>query len=140
MALYDTNSIIRAFLVTQAGLTALIGGAPPRIYCPRLPENCTLPAISFSTQGGQYKPDVPDVVSPSIQFNCWALDPITARQVYRALYDSFALLLNQTVTIGATTYHILYTQEETQGIDFQDIDIPTYFRTMSYWKLTITAV
>ncbi len=91
----DTNSVIRAYLVTQAALTALVG---PRIYCPRLPENATLPAVSFFTRSGITNPHIEKIVSPSIQFNCWAESPIAAREVYRALFD--ALQGIQEINVG----------------------------------------
>jgi hypothetical protein len=140
MAIGDTNAIIRAYLVTQTALTNLIGGASPRIYCPKLPQGITLPAISFLTGGGQNKPEVPYVVSPSVQFSCWDDDPIGARQVYRALYDAWNLLLNQSVTVGAATYKIFYTQEEMQGIDMQDPDILNYYRVLCWFRITIKVI
>ena len=135
----DTNSIVRAYLVTQATLTTLIGGANPRIYCPRLPENCTWPvgegAISFFTRGGTSTPYIPGIPSPSVQFDCWASDPIVAREIYRALYD--ALQGIQNITVG--TYEILSAIEEVPGQDLVDVDIPNYFRTLCFFSIMIRA-
>ena len=132
MTLADTNKIIRAYLAADAGLTALVG---QRIYCPRLPENATLPAVSFFTRGGTSSPYIPDLPSPSVQFDCWADDPIEARQVYRALYDALQGLQNQNVVIGATTYHILSAIEEVQGQDLVDVEIPNYFRVLTFFEI-----
>jgi hypothetical protein len=140
MAIGDTNAIIRAYLVSQAALTGLIGVLTPRIYNPRLPEKHILPAISYKTVGGLGKASVPDILSPSIQFDCWSYSPIEARQVWRALYDCLKLLKTQTVTISPNTYSIFYTQEEIHGIDLQDEEIPSYFRVMCQWKITIKSV
>ena len=91
MAIADTNAIIRAYLATQTALTALVS---TRIYSPRLPENATLPAIGFFTRGGSSTPYIPGIVTPSVQFDCWADNPIEARQVYRALYNALQGIQN----------------------------------------------
>ncbi len=135
MAISDTNRIIRAYLGTQTALTTLIGGAAPRIYCPRLPENATLPAIGFFTRGGNSNPYIPGIVTPSVQFDCWAANPIDAREVYRALYD--ALQGIQDPTAGATG--ILSAIEEVQGQDLVDVEIPNYFRVLTFFSMMIRA-
>lgn len=94
----DTNSIIRTYLATQTVLTTLVGA---RIYCPRLPENSPLPAISFFTRGGTSTPYIPGMPAPSVQFDCWADNPIEARKVYRALYDSLQGIQNVSVASPA---------------------------------------
>ena len=131
----DTNAIIRAYLVTQTTLTGLIGGVNPRIYCPRLPENATLPAISFFTRGGLTNPHIEKIVSPSVQFKCWADNPIDAREVYRALFS--ALQGIQMVTVGS--YSILGAQEEVQGQDLVDVDIQGYFNVLTFFEVMIRA-
>ena len=128
----DTNAVIRAYLITCGTLTALIGGATPRIYCPRLPESATLPAVSFFTRGGTSTPYIPDIPDPSIQFDCWASDPITARNIYDKLYDNLQGIQN--VVVGA--YEILSAEEEVQGQDLQD-EIPGYFRVLTFFKIKI---
>jgi len=132
MAIADTNSIVRAYLVTCGTLTALIGGATPRIYCPRLPENTTLPALGFFTRGGSSNPYIPGIVTPSIQFDCWGNNLIEARQVYRALYDNLQ---------GAQNYpfEILSAIEEVQGQDLVDVEIPNYFRVLTFFSMMIRA-
>jgi hypothetical protein len=122
MASADVNSIIRAYLVTQASLTTLIGGATPRLYCPRLPENCTLPAVGFFTRGGSNHPMIRAAKTPSVQFDCWGNNPIEARTIYRALFDIFQGIggyyeAQIPVVIGAGTYYILSAQEESVGQD-----------------------
>ncbi len=145
----DTNSIIRAYLITQATLTDLIGGATPRLFCPRLPENVTLPAVSFFTRGGTANPYIKPIPIPSVQFDCWATDVevggvvvpgfVTAREVYRALYDVFQGLQNQNVVVGGTTYRILSAIEEVQGQDLVDVEVPNYFRTLTFFSVMIRA-
>ena len=145
MAIVDTNSVIRAYLVTCGTLTALIGGANPRIFCPRLPENAILPALGFLTRGGTSTPYIPGIVSPSVQFDCWAKDvvgndgPIRARNIYNKLYDNLQGIQDQTVTVGVTDYKILSAIEEVQGQDLQDVDIPEYFRVLTYFSIMIRA-
>ena len=132
----DTNKIIVAYLNDQATLTDLVGG---RIHCPRLPENATLPALGLFTRGGTSTPYVPGIVSPSVQFDCWALDPIDAREIYRALYDVLQGIQNITVEVDGTDYEITSAIEEVQGQDLQDVDIPTYFRVLAMFSIMIRA-
>lgn len=94
----DTNKIIRAYLVTQATLTGLVGN---RIYCPRLPENATLPAVSFFSRGGTSTPYIPGMPEPSVQFDCWADNPMESRKVYDALYGSLQGIQNISVAVPA---------------------------------------
>ena len=135
MAITDTNSVIRAYLITCGTLIALIGGATPRIYCPRLPENAILPAVSFFTRGGTSTPYIPGIPSPSVQFDCWADNPITARNVYNKLYDNLQGIEN--ITVGA--YKILSAIEEVQGMDLVDNEIQNYFRVLTFFSILIRA-
>ncbi len=130
----DTNSIIRAYLVGQSGITDIVGA---RIYCPRLPENAELPALGFFTRGGTSTPYIPYLVEPSIQFDCWADDPIEARSLYMAIYDALQGIQDESVVIDGDTFHILSAIEEVQGQDLQDIDIPEYFRVLAFFKILI---
>jgi len=134
MSLPDTNTIIRTYLTTSSPLVdpfiALIGDD---IFCPRAPENADLPNVTFFTRGGRSTPYIPDLPSPSVQFDCWADDPIEAREIYRSLYD--ALQGIQNVAVGANT--ILSAIEEVQGQDLIDTDIPGRFRVLSFWEIMI---
>ena len=134
MSLPDTNSIIRTYLTTSSTkvdpLIALVGA---RIYCPRLPENHTLPAIGYFTRGGSATPYIPDMPNPSVQFDCWADDPIEARSIYLALYD--ALQGIQNVAVGSN--YILSAIEEVQGQDLVDMEIPDYFRVLTFFSILI---
>ena len=149
MAIADTNAIIRSYLTTASPasnpLIALVGA---QIYCPRLPENVDLsvkPAVGFFTRGGDSTPYIPGIITPSVQFDCWATDreiggivvkgSITAREVYRALYD--ALQGIQDTTVGA--YKILSAIEEVQGQDLVDVEIPEYFRVLTFFSVMIRA-
>lgn len=139
MAIEDTNKIVRDYLITCGTLTALVGGATPRIYCPRLPENCAWPAgegaLSFFTRGGVSTPYIPGIPEPSVQFDCWASDPIIARKIYRRLYDNLQGIQN--IAVGA--YQIMSAIEEVQGQDLVDVEIPNYFRTLSFFRFMIKA-
>ena len=157
MSLPDTNTIIYKYLVPtvtpgafsgdpRLALIALVGA---RIYCPRLPENAVLPAIGFFTRGGVSTPYIPDMPSPSVQFDCWAKDvevggvittrgSIIARQVYRALYDALQGIQNVTVTIGAVTYKIKSAREEVQGQDLIDTEIQNYFRVLTFFEIIVS--
>ena len=140
MALADTNTILRAYLVTQVALTAIVG---TRIISPRLYENCILPAVSFFTRGGTSTPYIPDLPIPSVQFDCWADNPITARNVYRKLYDALQGIQHVAVTIAGTTYYIESAIEEVQGQDLADNsgensnDIQNYFRVLAFFNIMV---
>lgn len=137
MAIVDTNSIIRAYLIKQTALTALLTNPDGsfRIHCPRLPENATLPAISFFTRGGTSTPYIPGIVNPSVQFDCWADNPIDAREVYNKLYDALQGIQDPT----AGTPGILSAIEEVQGVDLVDVEIPDYFRVMTFFSILVRA-
>jgi len=136
MSIADTNSILRTYLTTASpAVNPLIVLVGAKIYCPRLPENATLPAISFFTRGGTSTPYIPGIINPSIQFDCWAYNPIDAREVYRALYD--ALQGIQDTTVGA--YKILSAIEEVQGQDLVDVEIPNYFRVLTFFSVIVRA-
>lgn len=134
MTLPDTNVIIRTYLTTASTLAdPLIELVGDDIFCPRAPENADLPNVTFFTRGGRSTPYIPDLPSPSVQFDCWADDPIDARIIYRVLYD--ALQGIQNVTVGGNT--ILSAIEEVQGQDLVDTDIPGRFRVLSFWEIMI---
>lgn len=139
MALADTDEIIKTYLDTCGTLTALVTVPPVKqIYCPRLPENVDLsvkPAVSFFTRGGTSTPYIPGIVNPSVQFDCWADNLITAREVYRALYDNLQGIQN--VSVGA--YYIMSAIEEVQGQDLIDMEIPNYFRVLTFFNIMIRA-
>jgi len=134
MSLPDINVIVRTYLITPSTLVdpfrALIGDD---VFCPRAPENADLPNVTFFTRGGRSTPYIPDLPSPSIQFDCWADDPIEAREIYRTLYN--ALQGIQNVAVGGNT--ILSAIEEVQGQDLVDTDIPGRFRVLSFWEIMV---
>jgi len=131
----DTNEVIGEYLIAMPALTALVD---KRIYAANpLPQNATLPCISFFTRGGTSIPSVPTIVVPSVQFSCWADDPIEARSIYRALYDELNGLYDANVTIDGTVYWIMRAIEEVQGQDLQDTDIPGYWRVLTFYAITI---
>ena len=132
MAVGDTNSIVKAFLNNAPTLTALVSG---RIYCPRLPEKATLPAVGFFERSGAANPHIPGIIISSVQFDCWADNMIDARNVYRKLYD--ALQGIQNISVGASD--IMSAIEEVQGVDLVDVEIPNYFRTLCFFSVMIRA-
>jgi len=134
MSLPDTNAVVRAYLVADAGIIDFFAPDAPRIYCPRLPEGATLPAIGFFTRGGSASPYIPDIPTPSVQFDCWADSSIVARELYRKLYD--ALQGIQMVAVGANM--IKSAREEVQGQDIQDQDIPNYFRVLTFFEIIVS--
>ena len=138
MAIADSNKIIRDYLLTCTSLTALLSSVTS-IYCPRLPENAPLPAVSFFTRGGTSTPYIPGMPEPSVQFDCWADDPIEARKIYRALYDNLQGIQGKVVTVGPPTEIIWSAIEEVQGQDLVDVEIPNYFHTLTFFRFMIKA-
>ncbi len=144
MANVDTNSVIVAYLAAQAVLTAVVSD---RIYVPALPEGADLPAVSFVTVGGPpSNPYIPSIVSPSVQFDCWALDvqgglsgPRGARQVYVALTAVLQGIQRQTVAVDGTDYMIHSAIEQGQGQDLVDQGIVTYYRVLTFFDFVIRA-
>ena len=135
----DSNSIIRAYLITQSDLTDLLTNTDGsfRIFCPRLPENTDLPAVSFFTRGGVSNPHIAKIVDPSIQFDCWAGNPIDAREVYRALFSALQGIQMTDVVVSGTTYSIMSAIEEVQGQDLVDVEMPNYFRVLTFFNMMI---
>jgi len=129
----DSNAVIRAYLAADPGLITLVG---TRIYSPRLPENCPLPALGFFTRGGVNNPHIEPLLNPSKQFDCWGSSPIIARQVYRALYDALQGIQYTKVTTGGTDYYILSAIEEVQGQDLQD-EMQGYFRVLTFFQIIV---
>ncbi len=140
MGLLDTNAVLRKLLADDTNVKNLVS---TRVYAGKLPEGATLPAVTFTSTGGRADEVISVMPEPSIPINAWADDPIEARQVYRAVYDALFYLINQKVTIGegeeAVDYYILWTREDTHGIDLQDPDAPGYYRVMSYWTIKFRA-
>jgi hypothetical protein len=126
----DVNAIVRTYLLTDAALVALVGS---RIYSPRLPDKAALPAIGHFVRGGLSTPYVKEIISPSVQFDCWAEGPIEARQVYLALYDALQGIHN--VTVGSNV--ILSAREEVQGQDLQDVDISDRYRVLTFFEIMV---
>ena len=136
MAITDSNAVIRSYLTTASpAVNPLIALVGEKVYCPRLPEKATLPAVGFFTRGGESTPYIPGIIEPSVQFDCWADNPIDAREVYRALYG--ALQGIQNITVGS--YQIMSAIEEVQGQDLVDIEIPNYFRVLTFFKVMVRA-
>lgn len=138
MALVDTNRLIRDYLMTSNVYNdPLIALIDARLYCPRLPENVTLPAISYFTRGGSASADVVHRASPSIQFDCWADTIEDAREVYRALFGALQGLGEASVVIGGTTYYITKAYEEVHGQDLVDVEVPNRFRVLTFFSISI---
>ena len=135
--MFDSNEVVRAYLASQATLTAVVG---TRIQCPRLNPNTTLPAISFFGNGGpKPNPHIPDIVKSRKQFDCWASSLKQARQVYGLLYDVLQGVNNQTVLVGVTPYYLRSAEEEFPGQDLVDEDIPNYYRVLTFFYIEIRA-
>ncbi|MGH7536936.1 MAG: tail completion protein gp17 [Gemmatimonadales bacterium] len=83
------GDVVYARLAAFAGLTALIGGTPPRAYPLRLPQGVVYPAVTYARIGVE-RPSamISDVglLSPArVQCTAWALDYRTAAAVSEQL-------------------------------------------------------
>ena len=149
MSLPDTNVILRAYLLTDADLIALVGD---RIYWPAAPKGTSpapLPNVTFFTRGGRSTPYIPDIPEQSKQIDCWASTPTMARHVYNKLYDALQGIQNVAIVIPADiledgivvvtagTYYILSAREEVQGQDLVDIDIPGRYRVLTFFEIIV---
>jgi len=134
----DTNTILRSYLLTQTALTNLIGvGVNARIYCPRVPDVGVLPCISLFRRGGKVYPAAPNMQEVSFQIDCWANDSSFADQICGAVEDSLNCKNNIVVIVNSNTYYISDIIEETLPQSLQDIDIPTRFRTLTFFRVLI---
>ena len=86
-------------------------------------------------------------MTPSVQFDCWALDidggltgPRGARLVYNILYDVLQGIQRQVVTVDGKEYIIWSAIEEVQGQDLVDEEIITLYRVMTFFSFIIKAV
>jgi hypothetical protein len=133
MATPDANKIVRAYLLTQP-VSTLVGN---RVYTLRAPDDSSVPNVTLMVRGGSANPYIPEMPGPSFQIDCWSTSPIDARKIYLSMYDSLQGLQNQSVVIGANTYHIASAIEEVHGQDLEDVDIPGRFRVLSFWKILV---
>lgn len=134
----DVNTIMRAYLVNQPSLIALVGS---RIYCPRVPEGVSLPSLGFFVKGGVTGRFIRTHKVASFQFDCWGSTPLIARSVYITLYDILQGIggyynAQIPVVIGPNTYYILSAEEETSGQDLQD-SISGYFRVLASFRVRL---
>lgn len=85
----DVHAVVRAFLLADVTLAALVGS---RVYAGRdVPPPGYKPddgaAITFRTRGGG--PDYDDaMVNASLQFKCYGASELAAWTCYRTLYDA----------------------------------------------------
>ena len=83
---------VESVLVTRlsgfAGLTALIGTTPPRLYYGEMPQKTALPAVSYGRVTAQRVPAMgadTGLVRARFQFDVWAANAKSARQVVEQL-------------------------------------------------------
>src|SRR3972149_1809320 len=95
---------LRTFLLADATLSGLIG---TRFYPLRLPQNPTMPAMTYSWVGGDRDHSMTGPIgisSPRIQFDAWAMTYLSAEAVFEALrkrLDSFRGTAGSTKVQGA---------------------------------------
>lgn len=106
----DVHDIIRDYLLTQSGVTDLVG---THIYAGRdvPPETYALdddgPCVTFRVRGGNEDYEGA-LLTPSVQFKCYGATDYEANEVYRAVDD--ALHVQHDATTG-----ILHAEREVMG-------------------------
>ena len=135
----DVNQILRSYLVNNVDIIALFAPDSPRVYCPRLPENAKLPAVSLFVRGGSSTPYIPGILTPSFQIDCWDDESIGARLLYRTVYSALQGIQNVAVGADPPGYQIMSAIEEVQGQDLVDVEVPNYFRTLTFFSIEIRA-
>lgn len=88
----NSGAVIRTFLLTKTVITNLVGSDPgARLYYgPSLPAGYTPangPAVLFNRRGGGQTYDS-GLLTPSMQYLCYASTLSTAEELYRALYTA----------------------------------------------------
>jgi len=86
----DAEAEIRAFLIDDAALFAVVGGrmyagavAPAVGYTP-----ADGPALCFKVRGGTIQAEQRVILDASVQFKCYGNTEMEANRCYRALYDA----------------------------------------------------
>jgi hypothetical protein len=124
----DAHTTIRAFLLTNAPLVALVGtrlyagrDVPPVGYKP-----LDGPCITFKVRGGG--PDYEDaLLNPSVQFKCYDDTETECYALYRALYAAVQ---------NGTSATVLHAETETLGQVLSEPDTGWYF-TLAYFKFML---
>jgi hypothetical protein len=102
----DIEIVLRQFISADAAITALVG---ERVYfstdLPGEYDPSVGPAILARLRGGSQDYSN-QILDPSMQYQCYAIDEATARQVYFALYDLFN---------DQAGLHVQQSRLETQG-------------------------
>jgi hypothetical protein len=124
-------------MIEQGLMTLLAGNAPiaalvgTRISWVVLPENSTLPALTFQNVGSISSPtfETRGMQRMRVQFDCWGatyLDAITLRKAVETLLDGF----QGTLSDGTYLQNVVSLQQ----VDFFDHDVRV-FRAMIEFRL-----
>lgn len=117
----DPTLAIIAWLQTDSAITAAVG---ENIFAPVLPEGTSMvdgqqAAIVVRKRGGHSHPEIPPLLGPSFEVECWAYESPNATALYGLVRDLVHGANN--VNLGAAGY-IISAQEEIPGQDIIDPD------------------
>ena len=114
----DPNQAVINWLLENASITDLVG---QNVVAPLLPKGFSAmegnKCIVVRTRGGNTHPEIPEMIRPSMEVECWAYDPDVAKQIYAAVHD---IMCDATeVDLGGAGV-VVTSQEEVFGQDIWD--------------------
>jgi hypothetical protein len=132
----DSNAVFRDWLTTSPAADALLAIVPAaQIICGDLPESAVPQSnqqwLTFKTRGGFSDPEVA-ITQAHFELTAWAGDALTARAIYRAVFD----LIHGKTGVQVASGFILASLEQIAG---QDVTDPNTYAALvvSYFDLTM---
>lgn len=87
----NCDAAMRAYLVSLTGITNVFS---TRVYDTILPEDPTLPALIYATDGGGDDPDGLPLASPEYRVTAWASTLAGSKTGYEAASDAILAIAN----------------------------------------------
>jgi len=130
MAVLEIEKAITSILKNSADVAALVG---TRVYAFRLPQNATLPAITYH-RVSTYRLITHDQTStglsnPRFQFNLYANSIDVCKQMSAAVRKAF---LGYQAEVGTTTKVSIYAILPESEIDIIEADLDLYYTMVDY--------
>jgi hypothetical protein len=131
------NDSLYTYLKAYAGVTAYVGN---RIYPGVLRENTVYPCISYVTN---YENEVDTfnqpktLISPVIEFTCWASTPKEANQLANALRLSFK---NFSGTMGSDTVSSIIKVDRREGYEYDSDGLISAYNTVIEFEINYQEV
>ena len=131
----DTINVLYHYLVNNTTITTEVGS---NVYGPPgLPRNFSITkALVFWGDGGGLDVNIPRAVE-RVAFRCYGTTAKEARAVYNALVDALHRQ-RADVTIGSTTYRILYAEQSGGPFDMVEPEfgwpfVQVYYNIQFVW-------